>query len=580
MKSLFLMMFGAVAITVYAEMPRLPETIALSPEGTTLAIGEPDGRHTFYTLAGEPTASSYVPCNAKRSPEEDKQEGIFSTLSKDGKWIYRCNRFANRVMKLDAQTLQVVSELPANREPIGVALGAEDKLLFVANHLPEQAIDPKEVVASVITVIDTETFTKKGTLLLPDGSTSLRGIAASPDGKHLYVTHVMARYRLPTTQVERGWMNTAALTVLDGTKGTYINTILLDDIDAGAANPWGVSVSPDGKRVVVAHAGSREISIIDREALMKRLTRAARGRKVTAATDSAEDVPNDFSFLSGIRRRVNVEVPGVRGIVATNEAAYAAAYYAGAVVKVPFDETLSPSVLPLDKAKGVTDLKQYPELYGEMLFNDASLCFQQWQSCATCHPDGRVDGLNWDLMNDGMGNPKQTKSLLYAAYTPPTMITGIRADMAHCNRAGFRHIQFVKIPEDVQFVDVYTTAMRPQPSPVTDKEAIARGKKIFEKADCARCHTPEHYYTAAVNPKDHTQSPLYDIGLGVGEELGRLFDVPTLHEVWRTGPYLYDGRAKTILEVLTIYNEADQHGITQDLTPEELADLNTFLLSL
>lgn len=29
---------------------------------------------------------------------------------------------------------------------------------------------------------------------------------------------------------------------------------------------------------------------------------------------------------------------------------------------------------------------------GEMLFNDARPCFQHWQSCASCHPDARVDG--------------------------------------------------------------------------------------------------------------------------------------------------------------------------------------------
>ena len=50
------------------------------------------------------------------------------------------------------------------------------------------------------------------------------------------------------------------------------------------------------------------------------------------------------------------------------------------------------------------------ERKGEMLFNDAQLCFQGWQSCASCHPaDARADGLNWDLLNDGIGNPKNVK---------------------------------------------------------------------------------------------------------------------------------------------------------------------------
>ena len=58
---------------------------------------------------------------------------------------------------------------------------------------------------------------------------------------------------------------------------------------------------------------------------------------------------------------------------------------------------------------------------GEMLFHDATLCFQQWQSCATCHPDARVDALNWDLLNDGLGNPKNTRSLVKAHAGGPAM---------------------------------------------------------------------------------------------------------------------------------------------------------------
>ena len=46
-----------------------------------------------------------------------------------------------------------------------------------------------------------------------------------------------------------------------------------------------------------------------------------------------------------------------------------------------------------------------------------------------------VDGLNWDLLNDGIGNPKSTKTLLYSHATPPAMISGIRADAETAVRA-------------------------------------------------------------------------------------------------------------------------------------------------
>src|SRR4029077_21110157 len=86
-----------------------------------------------------------------------------------------------------------------------------------------------------------------------------------------------------------------------------------------------------------------------------------------------------------------------------------------------------------------------PERKGEMYFNDATLCYQGWQSCASCHSaDARVDGMNWDLLNDGMGNPKNVKSLLFCFQTPPVMSMGVRSDAAAAIRAGIRHILFTE----------------------------------------------------------------------------------------------------------------------------------------
>ena len=35
-------------------------------------------------------------------------------------------------------------------------------------------------------------------------------MAVSPDGRYLAVAHVLSRYQMPTTQLDRGWMNTNA----------------------------------------------------------------------------------------------------------------------------------------------------------------------------------------------------------------------------------------------------------------------------------------------------------------------------------------------------------------------------------
>jgi cytochrome c peroxidase len=69
------------------------------------------------------------------------------------------------------------------------------------------------------------------------------------------------------------------------------------------------------------------------------------------------------------------------------------------------------------------------------------------------------------------------------------------------------------------------------------------------------------------------------LGIGKGLDKDQKFDTPTLVEVWRTAPYLYDGRAVTIEEVLTKYNPDDKHGLTSNLSDKEIKDLANFVLS-
>ena len=212
---------------------------------------------------------------------------------------------------------------------------------------------------------------------------------------------------------------------------------------------------------------------------------------------------------------------------------------------------------------------------GEKLFHDASLCFQQWQSCASCHPDARSDGLNWDLLNDGIGNPKQAKSMLLAHRTPPAMITGVRASAAVAVRSGIRFIQFAVRPEeDARAIDAYLKHLEPAPSPhrVDGKltPLAEQGKAVFAKAGCAACHPPPLF----------TDRRKYDLGMGRHGDKGRAFDTPTLVEAWRTAPYLHDGRADTIMDMLAEHNPDDAHGTTSKLSKQELEALTEYVLSL
>jgi cytochrome c peroxidase len=217
------------------------------------------------------------------------------------------------------------------------------------------------------------------------------------------------------------------------------------------------------------------------------------------------------------------------------------------------------------------------EELGEMYFNDAMICFQGWQSCASCHPDGRADGFNWDLLNDGIGNPKNTKSLLYSHRTPPAMSTGARETAEMGVRSGIKSILFTKQPESVALaIDAYLKSLRPVLSPHLVKGQLSqpaqRGRQVFNQAGCAGCHPAESLFT---------DQQAYDVGTARAfDKPNEKFDTPTLIEVWRTAPYLHDGSAATIRDVLTTRNRQDKHGQTTNLSTQDLDDLCAYVLSL
>ncbi len=559
------LVFDLAGQNVAREIPldAAPTGLALSADGATLIA----------TLAGAPGRIAVIDAatGAVVQVVEAGHTPMAPMLSHDDKTLYIANRFDDAVARIDIATGEADWTVAVDREPVAAALTPDGAFLFVANHLPSGSSEGAYTSASV-SVIDTEAGEIVKELALVNGSASLRDVCIAPDGKFVYVTHIVGRYQLPTTQLERGWMNTNALTVIDADEQAIINTVLLDSVDLGAANPWAVACTEDGKYLVVTHAGTHEISVIDRPALHDKLARVARGEEVSPVSKKPEDVPNDLSFLVDLRRRIPLTGNGPRAVALAGTKAYAGEYFSDTlcVVDIKAQGRPHPESIALGNAAIMT-----PERLGERHFNDAALCFQHWQSCVSCHPGGRTDALNWDLLNDGMGNPKNTKSLLLSHATPPVMITGVRPDAETAVRAGIKHIQFAVRPEeDAQAIDAYLESMTPVPSPMLENGALSErakaGEGVFKKAGCAACHSGEYY----------TDMKLHDVGTGRGREEGLRFDTPALVEVWRTAPYLYDGRAATIRDMLTIHNEDDKHGMTSTLSEQELDGLIVYVLSL
>jgi len=554
---------ASAKVTKTVSLPDEPAGMALAPDGTRLYVAGavPEGRVHIVDLPDGKVSGS-IPVGHTPSA---------LVVSPDGKTLYVCNRFNNNVMVVDPAAKKAGAVIAVLREPVSAVLSGDGKLLFVGNLLPVGPADGDYISASV-SVIDTAENKVAATVKLPNGSSSVRGSCISPDGKFVYVAHILGRYQVPTTQLERGWMNTNALSIIDAAGKTLVNTVLLDDVDLGAANPYGAACTADGKYLCVTHAGTHELSVIDRAGLHEKLTKVAAGQKVSDASSTAADVPNDLSFLVGLRRRLPLAGEGPRDLVIIGTQAYIAEYFTGAlgVVDVLPSLNVKAKSIPLGTQPAVTATRK-----GELFFQDARLCFQKWQSCSSCHPDSRVDGLNWDLLNDGIGNPKNTRSMLFVHKIPPAMSLGVRDTAEIAVRSGIRFIQFAVRPEeDAVAIDEYLKSLKPVPSPCLEKgepsKAAKRGKKVFEKAKCDTCHAPPLY-------SDLKQ---YDLGFGKGMDKGKPFKTSTLIECWRSAPYLHDGRAATMKEVFTKCNPEGKHGNTGKLSEEELDELVEYVLSL
>ena len=188
-------------------------------------------------------------------------------------------------------------------------------------------------------------------------------------------------------------------------------------------------------------------------------------------------------------------------------------------------------------------------------------------SCATCHFEGRNDGVTWQFMD---GKARQTPSLAgdlsfqdRFTWTDNVPSVAAEARLTSVDRMGGSGLSITESRKIEAFVNAtwYPDTLLAG----VDDNRTAAGKAIFEREDvgCATCHSGEQY----TDQVGYTMLGLEDVR------------TPTLLGIAATGPYLHDGRAASLEQVLQV-SDMGAMGDTSMLTDEEKSDLVYYLKSL
>lgn len=530
---------GAVRASV--ALPDEPTGMALSADGGTLYVTCFSRQRPHGVVAVIPVAAAAVtkklpaghsPRSPMLSPEQDR--------------IYVLSQFGGKVLILDPATGKSLGTIPVAGELQGGALSPDGGTLVVPQLIPAMSNALAEN-QSLVHVIDTKSGKVAASLAPANGSQSLRKVAFSPDGRHAYIPHVLSRWQVPSTTLLNGWMNSNALSVFDIANRKWLNTVLLDDINRGAGNPWDIQYSSADNRLYLSIAGTHEWISLERKGVD------------ALAQDTARQY-NRFGAIEPIRIRSPFKVRGPRAIAVGAGRIVAAGFFSDEVevVTLAGGQPSGSVVRALGKPAQVTRLR-----LGEALFYDATLALQGWHSCGSCHPGARSDGLTWDLPPNGLGNPHNSKSLLKSA---EVNFKGSRAGLVTRIADGIRGDFGVEPDMDqVDAIYGYLSKLEPFPSPhLVDGELspeAVQGRDLFRSLGCIACHVP---------------GPYSDLKSHVLAEGSPARPTPSLLEAWRSPPYGFNGRHATLEEMFS----AGSHGLSAPLPPASLSRLVSFLKSL
>ena len=560
--------------------PRTRKKIAEIPVGgqPTGICFDPEGKRAFVSNRLDDSVSVIDTATRKVTATltvGDEPHGV--RTDRAGRFLYVLNTSIDSISVFDLATLKEVKRLTTGRAPWSLALSPDGKEFLVTDTLPQFG-PPRTPAESEIALVDAATGTVKRRILVHDANL-LQGVAWHPSGEYALFTLLRTKNLVPMTRLLQGWTITNGLGILwrDGT----VDQVLLDEPNICFPDPTDVTITPDGRYALVTSSGSDRVAVVDLEKMVHLL-------KSATPEERRRVIPNHLGKPVEFIRTFIATGKSPRGIVCTPDGKQA--FVANAL-----DDTLTAIDLAQMKPVETIDLGGPRKItkirYGEQVFHSARISFHREFSCHTCHPDGHIDGMTYDIEPDGIGrNPVDNRTLRGINDMAPYKWEGLNPTLSR--QCGPRlAVFFSRIdpfpPDQLSALDTYITTIPRPPNryrKLNEKltPSQRRGKKLFQRTmtndgrviprenRCITCHPPP-LYTDGNRHNVGTQGPLDDQGR---------FDAPHLNNIYDSAPYLHDGRAPTLEEIWTRFNPYDEHGVVNDMTKDQLNDLVEYLKTL
>jgi YVTN family beta-propeller protein len=589
-----------------------PYNMAISEDGNRLYVV---GQESNELVVVDPVSDNII----EKIKVGERPHSV--VLSKKGAFAFVSNQWADNIYKIDLRTRQVSDTLTGGSGPAGLVLDQDEKFLYCVNsysgdislfdltsmkerrrlkagnnpvsaaitpdgsevYVSSRRSVPVEYLTSPMTemtVTDTR-YQRVSERKMWKNAYIMENVKVTPTGDLVLATLIRPKNLIPAVQIERGWMMTHGIGIIERENGGRMVQLLLDEPNAYYSDPFGLAISPDGKRAYISHAGVDKVTAIDLDQIRQLLNESS--------DEQLEIYANHLGISSQyVIGRISTGA-NPKGMVLSPDGAtlYVADRLDDRITAVNTETLETIKKLELDGPKRITVVR-----HGRQVLNNAKGTFQNQYACYTCHPDAHEDGLTYNMAGKDMGrNIVNVQTLRDIGDIPPYKWNGknqsiykqdgMRFSTILTRTEAFTHdeldalvayiITGIKNPPNLRF--------NPHGELTTAQE---RGKEIFYRTHdnygneipegnrCYTCHPPPFF----------TNLEMTDVGT-----LGELddptpFDVPQLNNIYESSPYLHDGKAATLEEIWTKFNDHDEHGVANDMMKDQLNDLVEYLKSI